>query len=138
MGLGALAMMPYEKDTILSSNIRRRNFLSTPPSSPDRLIQELEKAVEELQQVRQLNATLHKIGLYLEDIRFADIVLNYTTPRRLIWTNFVAGLARGLGLTIGTAIVLALLGSLLSKFLSIPIIGDYIKEIIAYVQSYRP
>ncbi|MGG1442989.1 DUF5665 domain-containing protein [Brevibacillus laterosporus] len=112
--------------------------MSTPPVSPDRLVQELEKAVEELQQVRQLNATLHKIGLYLEDIRFADIVLNYTTPRRLIWTNFVAGLARGLGLTIGTAIVLALLGSLLSKFLSIPIIGDYIKEIIAYVQSYRP
>ncbi|MDN9012229.1 DUF5665 domain-containing protein [Brevibacillus laterosporus] len=112
--------------------------MSTPPVSPDRLVQELEKAIEELQQVRQLNATLHKIGLYLEDIRLADIVLNYTTPRRLIWTNFVAGLARGLGLTIGTAIVLALLGSLLSKFLSIPIIGDYIREIIAYVQSYHP
>ncbi|QDX95215.1 hypothetical protein EEL32_19770 [Brevibacillus laterosporus] len=111
--------------------------MGTPPASPDRLVQELEKAIEELQQVRQLNATLHKIGLYLEDIRLADIVLNYTAPRRLIWTNFVAGLARGLGLTIGTAIVLALLGTLLSKFLSIPIIGDYIKEIIEYVQSYR-
>lgn len=112
--------------------------MSTPPASTDRLVQELEKAIEELQQVRQLNVTLHKIGLFLEEIRLIDIIINYTTPRRLIWTNFVAGLARGLGLTIGTAIVLAFLGSLLSKFLSIPIIGDFIREIIAYVQSYRP
>lgn len=137
MGLVTLAMMPSEKDANSYIIYKEETSLGTPPASPDRLVQELEKAIEELQQVRQLNATLHKIGLYLEDIRLADIVLNYTAPRRLIWTNFVAGLARGLGLTIGTAIVLALLGTLLSKFLSIPIIGDYIKEIIEYVQSYR-
>ncbi|GAA4715369.1 DUF5665 domain-containing protein [Brevibacillus fulvus] len=107
------------------------------PSSPtDRLLAKMDQFMEELYQVRRLNERIDKIALFLEDIRIADIVQNYTSPRKLLLTNFLAGLARGLGLTIGTAIVLAVLGWLLSNFLSVPFIGDYIREIMQYINNY--
>ncbi len=106
-------------------------------SPTDRLLTQMEQLMKEIEEVRKLNERMDKIAMFMEDIRLADIVQNYTAPRKLLWINFLAGLARGLGLTIGTAIVLALLGSLLTQFLSIPIIGDYIKELVDYVQPYN-
>ncbi|MED4586033.1 DUF5665 domain-containing protein [Brevibacillus choshinensis] len=106
-------------------------------SPTDRLLIQMEQLMKEIQEVRKLNERMDKIAMFLEDIRLADILQNYTAPRKLLWINFLAGLARGLGLTIGTAIVLALLGSLLTQFLSIPIIGDYIKDLVNYVQAYK-
>ncbi|USG67521.1 DUF5665 domain-containing protein [Brevibacillus ruminantium] len=102
----------------------------------DRLLEKIDQLLSELQEARKLNERMDKIAMFLEDIRLADVIQNYTAPRKLLWINFLAGLARGLGLTIGTAIVLTLLGSVLSKFLSVPIIGDYIKELVDYVSSY--
>ncbi|CAM3266777.1 MULTISPECIES: DUF5665 domain-containing protein [Brevibacillus] len=106
-------------------------------SPTERLLAQIDHLSKEIAEVRKLNERMDKIAMFLEDIRLADVIQNYTAPRKLLWTNFLAGLARGLGLTIGTAIVLALFGSLLSQFLSIPIIGDYIRQIIDYVESYR-
>ncbi|KQL44086.1 hypothetical protein AN963_21900 [Brevibacillus choshinensis] len=106
-------------------------------SPTDRLLTQMEQLMKDIQEVRKLNERMDKIAMFLEDIRLADILQNYTAPRKLLWINFLAGLARGLGLTIGTAIVLALLGSLLTQFLSIPIIGDYIKDLVNYVQAYK-
>jgi len=103
----------------------------------ERLLDQIDDLLHEIAEVRKLNERMDKIAMFLEDIRLADVIQNYTAPRKLLWINFLAGLARGLGLTIGTAIVLALFGSLLSKFLSIPIIGDYIRQIIDYIESYR-
>jgi hypothetical protein len=102
----------------------------------DRLLAQIDQVLHELQEVRRLNERMDKIALFLEDIRLADVIQNYTAPRKLLWINFLAGLARGLGLTIGTAIVLWILGSILSQFLSIPIIGDYIRQLVDYVQTY--
>ncbi|WP_246009280.1 DUF5665 domain-containing protein [Brevibacillus fluminis] len=106
-------------------------------SPTDELLQKVDHLLHELQQVRKLNERMDKIAMFLEDIRLADIVQNYTAPRKLIYINFLAGLARGLGLTIGTAIILAILGWLLSQSLTIPIIGDYIKDIMNYIRSYQ-
>ncbi|MEJ8544628.1 DUF5665 domain-containing protein [Brevibacillus borstelensis] len=103
----------------------------------DRLLSKIDQLLDEIQEARKLNERMDKIAMFLEDIRLADVIQNYTAPRKLLWINFLAGLARGLGLTIGTAIVLAILGSILSKFLSIPIIGDYISQLMDYVTTYR-
>lgn len=106
-------------------------------SPTDRLLVQIDKLLAEIQEVRKVNERMDKIAMFLEDIRLADVIQNYTAPRKLLWINFLAGLARGLGLTIGTAIVLAFFGSLLSQFLSIPILGDYIRQLVEYVESYR-
>lgn len=108
--------------------------LSTPT---DELLKKIDTLLGELEQVRKLNERMDKIAMFLEDIRLADVIQNYTAPKKLIYINFLAGLARGLGLTIGTAIILAILGWLLGQFLSIPIIGDYIKELVNYIKFYQ-
>lgn len=103
----------------------------------DRLMQQTDELLRQLREVRQLNERLHKVAVFLEEIRLVDVLQNYTTPRKLLVTNFLAGLARGLGLTIGTAIVLTLFGTVVSKFFAVPIVGDYIRQIVDYVESYR-
>jgi len=111
--------------------------MSQVPTPTEVLLKKLDQLIDDLQQVRSLNHKMDKLALFLEDIRIADIVQNYTAPRKLLLTNFLAGLARGLGLTLGTAIVLAIFGSLLSQFISVPFIGDYIRQIIDYVGAYN-
>lgn len=111
--------------------------MSKAPSPTEQFLQKVDQLLAELQEVRKLNERMDKVALFLEDIRLADVIQNYTTPSRLLLTNFLAGLARGLGLTIGTAIVLTLLGWIAGKFLSVPFIGDYVRDIMNYVNAYR-
>lgn len=61
--------------------------------------------------------------------------------RRLLWSNFLAGLARGLGFGVGLTVLAAvaiyflvvLLKSLVS--LNIPLIGTYIADLVEIVQE---
>ncbi len=111
--------------------------MSRSSSPTDELLTKIDRLLDELQQVRQVNERMDKIAMFLEDIRLADVIQNYTAPRKLLFINFLAGLARGLGLTIGTAIILAILGWLFAQVESVPIIGDYIQQIINYLNTYR-
>lgn len=88
-------------------------------------------------EVKRLNTKLDKIGDILEKAEFKDILENYTNPKKRIVTNFVAGLSRGLGLSLGTFIVLGLLGLLLSSFVDMPIIGKYIADLLKYIDAYK-
>jgi len=63
------------------------------------------------------------------------ILLN--NPRRFFWINFLGGVARGLGVALGATVVAAILISILQRVvvLNLPIIGDYIAEIVRIVQN---
>lgn len=86
-------------------------------------------------EVGRLNHRLDEIAASLEKANIKDIIENYTSPKRRIITNFTAGLARGLGLTVGTFVVLGLLGWVLSLFVDLPMVGDYIKQLQDYINS---
>jgi hypothetical protein len=89
---------------------------------------------------RKLMESIHqqviKITNQLERIQIADYVDLLNSPRRLIVSNLIAGVSRGVGIAIGFTVfattilyVLQLLGAL-----NIPIIGDYIADIVKHVQ----
>ena len=59
-----------------------------------------------------------------------------SSPWRIIWVNFIAGIFRGLGALIGASIVLALLFWVLSKLVNVPLVGEYAKEVKATVSGY--
>ncbi|EGL16047.1 hypothetical protein HMPREF9413_0110 [Paenibacillus sp. HGF7] len=80
---------------------------------------------------------LERLATILERSEYKDVIENYLNPRKRIITNFTAGLARGLGLTIGTTVVVALLGWIVSQFLSMPIIGEFIAKLVSYVDMYK-
>lgn len=86
-------------------------------------------------EVKRLNGKLDSIADMLEKADFKDILENYTNPKKRVLTNFVAGLSRGLGLSVGTFVILGLLGWMLSLFVDLPMVGDYIKSLQDYIQS---
>lgn len=87
-------------------------------------------------EVKRLNKRLDQIADTLERAEFKDILENYSSTKRRIMSNLTAGIARGLGLTLGTVVILALLAWLLSFLvqLNLPVIGDFIAELLGYIK----
>ena len=56
--------------------------------------------------------------------------------KRIMWTNFKAGIAKGFGITIGMTIVLAVFIGVLAKLVYLPVVGDYFKVAQKYVVEY--
>ena len=67
-----------------------------------------------------------KMGRMLEDI-FASGSGN---AKRLLWYNFVKGIAYGLGIFLGGTIVIAIVIWILNLFNQVPLIGPFIQNII--------
>ncbi|TQR96949.1 DUF5665 domain-containing protein [Paenibacillus ottowii] len=87
-------------------------------------------------EVKRLNKRLDQIADTLEKAEFKDIIENYSSTKRRIISNLTAGISRGLGLTLGTVVILALLAWLLSFLvqLNLPVIGDFIAELLGYIK----
>ena len=85
-----------------------------------------------LKQIDKLNKNLFESSLL-------DIAQLLGNRKKLLWTNLVAGISRGIGIGIGVTIITALLVMLLQKIvtLNIPVIGEYISDIVEIVQRSR-
>ena len=88
-------------------------------------------------EVDMLESRVEKISLMLEKAKIGDYVTMMTRPKAMIFNNFIAGLARGFGMAIGFTILGALVLYLLRQavLLNIPIIGNFISEIVKIVQD---
>ncbi|GEL08606.1 DUF5665 domain-containing protein [Salisediminibacterium halotolerans] len=69
--------------------------------------------------------------------RLKDMAYHFTNKKEVIKTNLIAGVARGVGLTLGTAIVLGLLFYILSQAVSLPLVGQWIAEFLDMIQQYQ-
>lgn len=69
-----------------------------------------------------------RLTRHLEALRIADYIELLDKPWRLIRTNFIAGVARGLGFAVGTTIIFALIVEALRRIIliNIPVINDYL------------
>jgi len=87
--------------------------------------------------VERLERVTEELTRTMEKTRIAEYVQYLDRPWRLIWTNFLIGIARGLGSTIGLAVVIGLLVFFLQKvlLLNLPIISDFIADFILMVQE---
>lgn len=59
-----------------------------------------------------------------------------SSPWRIVWTNFVAGIFRGLGTLLGASMVIAFLFWLLTLFADMPVVGEYANDFKATVTGY--
>ncbi len=80
---------------------------------------------------------LDELGTQLERAQIADYVQLLNNPKRLIKLNILTGIARGVGIAIGFTIFTATIIYVLQSLgaLNLPIIGDYIAEIVRIVQA---
>lgn len=76
------------------------------------------------------NSDYEKIGRMLEDV-VASGTGNY---KKLLWYNFVKGLAYGFGIFLAGTVVVAIVISVLNLFNDVPIIGPFVQNIINSLQ----
>ena len=74
----------------------------------------------------------------LDGIGFHYFVNYLHSPWRIIWTNFIAGVFRGLGILVGMTLVVAFIIWLLSSLVDFPLIGQYFKAILELLKEYLP
>ena len=84
-----------------------------------------------------IEENVEKIATHLEKANFQDYALLLSNPWKLMWVNFIAGVARGVGTAIGItvifAVVIYILATVLGPFMKIPIIGSYIAQLVEFV-----
>ena len=69
----------------------------------------------------------------------ADVVdfLEYIqSGKRIMWLNFKAGIAKGLGVSLGMTVVLGILIWVLTLLVDLPLVGEYFKDAQTYVAEY--
>ena len=85
-----------------------------------------------LKQIDKLNKTLLKSNII-------DIAQLLGNRKKLLITNLISGITRGIGIGIGVTLITAIIIILLRKIvaLNIPVIGEYIADIVEIVQKSR-
>lgn len=101
-------------------------------TSPDQ--EELSKLKKSLDAVEE---RLVKISNDMERTQIADYINLMDRPMKLIWRHFIGGIARGVGSALGWIFFATTLIIILQKLgaLNLPIIGDYIADIVRIVQK---
>jgi hypothetical protein len=56
--------------------------------------------------------------------------------KRIMWLNFKAGVAKGLGLTVGMTVVLGIFVWVLTMLVDLPIVGEYFLEAEQFLTEY--
>ncbi len=91
---------------------------------------------DEVDKLSAIHRMTTEIAQQLEKSRIADYTQLLNRPWKLIGTNLLAGTARGVGIAIGFTFFAATIIYLLQALgaLNLPIIGDYIADIVRIVQ----
>jgi len=73
----------------------------------------------------------------MERLNLAEYVEMLRDPKRLLWTNFLAGAARGVGMAVGFTLLGAIIIYILQRLvlLNLPVLSDFIADIIRMVRE---
>ena len=98
-----------------------------------------DKKLEKRKLEKILIEKLDKINFLLEKNNVLDLVELLGNRKELFIRNLLTGIAKGIGICIGVTILSAILLIILQKIvtLNIPIIGDYIADIVKIVENKR-
>ncbi len=73
----------------------------------------------------------------IETLNDHNLMRIYNSSRRIIWTNFLRGLAFGLGSVIGASILVYITVQILAQIEFIPILGDWALRLISEIEKSR-
>lgn len=80
---------------------------------------------------------VERVALHIEKMRLGDYVEMMNRPGRIIWMNLIGGISRGVGLTIGATLVIAILFKILSALIAmnIPYLTDMLQEVVLIIKE---
>ena len=89
--------------------------------------------------LRKINQKIDKISKTLEKSNIIELSYVVGSKKEILKRNLIAGIARGVGIGIGVTIITAIIIYLLRRLitLNIPVIGDYIADIVEIVERSR-
>jgi len=87
--------------------------------------------------LQALEGRVRELAINMEKMKLAEYVELLENPYRLLYINFISGIARGLGIAIGFAILGAIIVLVLQRLavLNLPVIGDFIADLVKIVQA---
>ena len=86
---------------------------------------------------KRIEKKVDKINRTLEKANIMEISYILGNKKEILKRNLIAGISRGVGIGIGVTVVTAIIVYFLRKLimLNIPIIGDYIADIVTIVEN---
>ncbi len=95
--------------------------------------------LKKIKQSKVLNNSIEKLIDILEEMNVHELIYILGNKKEIIKRNLYAGIFRGIGIGIGVTIITAILVLILQRIvtLNIPIIGEYIKDVVDIVQKSR-
>jgi len=89
--------------------------------------------------LKDLNEKFDEFNKKLEKINLIDLLNIAGSKKEIFKRNLLAGIARGIGITIGITLVTAIAIYVLQRLvtLNIPLIGEYIVNIIEIIEEHR-
>ena len=105
----------------------------------DKIRRKKEKEREKTEKINILSKLIEQLNSILQEGNFVELAYLLGNKKEMFIRNFLAGISRGIGIGIGVTIITAILVLLLQKIvtLNIPIIGEYIADIVEIVQKSR-
>ena len=89
--------------------------------------------------VELLNNSIENLISMLEEWNISEWTYVFGSKKEIIKRNLLAGIFRGIGIGIGVTVITAVIIALLKNIvtLNIPIIGEYIADIVEIVEKSR-
>lgn len=89
--------------------------------------------------MKSLSEKIDKINETLQKSNIIEMSYILGNKKEILKRNLIAGISRGVGIGIGVTIVTAVIIYILQKIilLNIPIIGDYVADIVQIVENSR-
>lgn len=86
---------------------------------------------------KRLNKNLQKLNNSLEKSNIFELMELLGNKKKMFVKNFIAGMSKGIGIGIGFTLLSAIIVIVLQKIitLNLPVIGDYIADIVDIVES---
>lgn len=99
---------------------------------------ENENGNENENETTRLKKEMAKIADRLENLKLAEYIELLNSPKKFFWINFLAGIARGVGFALGMTVLAGIILYFLQQLvlLNLPVIGDFIAEIVKIVQEH--
>ncbi len=86
--------------------------------------------------LQTLEEKVSVLAINMEKMKLAEYVDLLEKPYKLMYVNFISGIARGFGIAIGFAVLGAIIVMILQRLvtLNLPVIGDFIADLVKIVQ----
>ena len=89
------------------------------------------------EQVRAITREVDRIAKIVERLNLGDYIGLLQRPARLLWLNFLAGLARGLGTILGATLLVSLIIAITERIIAshLPGVSQFFQDLLRLLQK---